>query len=379
MVKKNHIFIEYPHLYGDNILNKIAIMKIFENLKVVELASVLAGPSVGMFFAELGAEVIKFENKLVGGDVTRNWRVAKESDKGVSAYFASVNYGKKHFLVDYNNSEDMDQVREAIRAADVVICNFKHGYDKKFGLDYETLRKTNERLIHGQVGGYASRPEKVAFDVVLQADCGYMFMNGQKDSPPTKIPLAFMDILAAHQLKEGILLALYKRATTGKGSSVNTTLEESALSSLTNQATNYLMADHIPTRMGSLHPNIAPYGEVFETKDNAMVVLAAGSDKQFERLCQLLGTDLHEHELFKHNVNRVKNRGQLDEALRPLFKHVIADEFIDRCTELQVPVGKVKNMKEVFADEFAQNMVLTEEVEGQITKRVKSVAFTITD
>jgi crotonobetainyl-CoA:carnitine CoA-transferase CaiB-like acyl-CoA transferase len=353
-------------------------MKIFENLKVVELASVLAGPSVGMFFAELGANVVKFENKKVNGDVTRNWRVAKESKEGVSAYFSSVNYRKTHVLVDYTDAKDMNRVLAAIKEADIVICNFKDGYDRKFGLDYDTLKQTNDRLIYGQVGGYASTPEKVAFDVVLQADCGYMYMNGQADGPPTKMPLAFMDVLAAHQLKEGLLLALYQRGITGKGSLVKTTLEESALASLTNQASNYLMVDHIPQRMGSLHPNIAPYGEVFETKDNALLVLAVGSDKQFAKLCTLLNTTLHEQADFRHNLDRVQHRKALGEALSPLFKEVIAVDFVKECTALQVPVGKVKNLAEVFADDFAQSMVLTEDVDGQTTKRVKTVAFSIT-
>lgn len=354
-------------------------MKIFENLKIVELASVLAGPSVGMFFAELGAEVIKFENKNVGGDVTRNWRVSKESSDGQSAYFSSVNYSKKHVLVDYKDAIDLQMVKDAVVDADIVICNFKYGYDVKFGLDYESLKKINGNIIYAQVGGYASTPEKVAFDVVLQAESGYMFMNGQPTSPPTKMPLAFMDILAAHQLKEGILVALYQRSRTNKGSFVGTTLEESAISSLTNQASNYLMVDHIPQRMGSLHPNIAPYGEVFETKDKSLVVLAVGSDKQFSRLCELLNTDLHEKIEFCDNPSRVKNRKDLDEALTPLFMEVVADDFIHTCTELQIPIGKVKNLKEVFDSPFAQQMVLEEEVDGQMTKRVKTVAFTMKD
>lgn len=354
-------------------------MKIFENLKVVELASVLAGPSVGMFFAELGADVSKFENKLVGGDVTRNWRVSKESSEGPSAYFSSVNYHKKHFFVDYNNKEDMDQILDAINSADVVICNFKDGYDLKFGLDYETLKKSNPKLIYGQIGGYASKPNKVAFDVVLQAETGYMFMNGQKSSPPTKLPLAFMDVLAAHQLKEGILVGLLNRSTTGRGCQVKTTLEESAIASLVNQAANYLMADHIPTRIGSLHPNIAPYGELFETKDNKLIVLAIGSDKQFRKLCDLLNSNLAEREEFNSNQTRVINRTQLSDELAPYFKMVNADDFIESCTEHQIPIGKVKNMEDLFSEEFAQSMILEENIEGKLTRRVRSVAFTIID
>lgn len=352
-------------------------MGIFENLKVVELASVLAGPSVGMFFSELGAEVIKYENKLVGGDVTRNWRVAKESNEGQSAYFSSVNYNKSYELVDYNDAKDMQQILNSIKEADIVICNFKQGYDKKFGLDYPSLKATNDRLIYGQIGGYASQPDKVAFDVVLQAESGYMYMNGQKDSPPTKMPLAFMDVLAAHQLKEGILIALYKRERTGKGSYVSTTLEESAIASLVNQASNYLMADHIPNRIGSLHPNIAPYGELFVTKDKAMIVLAIGSDKQFEKLCLLLNTHLYKSEEFAKNAERVKNRTSLTIELKPLFEEVNSEELITSCIKMQIPIGKVKNLEEVFSEKTAHEMVLTEIINGQETKRVRSVAFKI--
>ncbi|CAG5083489.1 CaiB/BaiF CoA transferase family protein [Parvicella tangerina] len=354
-------------------------MEIFKDLKVVELASVLAGPSVGMFFAELGADVVKFENKLTGGDVTRNWRVANEPKKGQSAYFSSVNFNKKHFLVNFNDQNDLDKVLEAIYDADIVVCNFKEGYDKKFGLDYASLKASNPKLIYAQVGGYASLPDKVAFDVVLQAETGYMFMNGQKTSPPTKLPLAFMDILAAHQLKEGILVALLKRSVSGKGCHVNTTLEESAIASLVNQASNYLMADHIPTRIGSLHPNIAPYGELFETKDDALIVLAIGSDQQFKKLCNLLGSDLYQNEKFLSNQDRVLHRSELEQALIPLFKAINSDEFIRQCIGAQVPIGKVKNLAEVFASPFAKSMILEEEVNGQLTKRVKSVAFSIRD
>lgn len=350
-------------------------MKIFENLKVIELASVLAGPSVGMFFAELGAKVIKFENKNAGGDVTRNWKLPSESDDAISAYFSSVNYHKEHVFVDYNNNEDLTKVKELIASADIVICNFKEGYDLKFGLDYESLKQMNPLLIYAQLSGFISNPKKVAFDVVLQAECGYMAMNGQPASPPTKMPLAFMDILAAHQLKEGILTALYKRSLTNEGSLVRTSLEESALASLCNQASNYLMVNHIPSRIGSKHPNIAPYGEVFKTQDNSLVVLAIGSDQQFKKLCDLFNSQLYLKENYANNTNRVKHRNELENELTPEFLKWNADELIDKCLIAQIPIGKVKNMKDVFESKTAQDMILEEVIENQLTRRIKTAAF----
>jgi crotonobetainyl-CoA:carnitine CoA-transferase CaiB-like acyl-CoA transferase len=350
---------------------------IFKNLKIVELASVLAGPSVGMFFAELGAEVIKFENALTNGDVTRTWKLTSEKKEDISAYYASINYKKKHILVNYNLQEDITQVQKALEKADIVICNFKQGLAEKFALDYKTLSKSNPKLIYAQLNGFAEDSFRVAFDVVLQAECGYMYMNGDAKSPPTKMPLALMDILAAHQMKEGILSAIIKRYQTNIGSYVSCSLEKSAIASLANQASNYLMANHIPQRIGSLHPNIAPYGEVFTTHDNQFVVLAIGSDRQFEKLCEFLNLTIHKEEKYNTNKARVKNRSTLQAFLSDEILKYNSEELLNHCNKMQVPIGKVKDMKAVFESSVAQSMILTEEIEGQLTKRVSSVAFTI--
>jgi crotonobetainyl-CoA:carnitine CoA-transferase CaiB-like acyl-CoA transferase len=350
----------------------------FSKLKVVELASVLAGPSVGMFFAEMGASVIKVENKKTNGDVTRSWKLANEKKEALSAYFSSINWGKEHLFIDYGNSEEHQQVLDLIKNADIVICNFKKGAAKKFNFDYSSLKKSNSKLIYAQLNGFKSSPERVAFDVVLQAECGYMFMNGQTDSPPTKMPLALMDILAAHQLKEGILVALLKRFSTGKGSLVTSSLEETAISSLANQATNWLMNKKIPQRIGSLHPNIAPYGDLFITKDQKEIVLAIGSDIQFQKFCTLIGNaSLAENELYSTNENRVKNRTELQNELAQFINQFERDYLIEQCINKGIPMGAIKNMQEVFNSQTAQNMILEEVVNGQETRRVKSIAFEI--
>lgn len=351
---------------------------LFKNLKVVELASVLAGPSVGMFFAELGANVVKVENKKAGGDVTRNWRLANEDKTRPSAYFFSVNYNKKHLLLDYSNPEDFKQVIEFLKEADIVICNFKHGLAERFKLTFEDVKTINPTVIYGQISGFKSNPERVAYDVVLQAESGYMFMNGQLASPPTKMPLALMDILAAHQMKEGILVALLERERTGKAIQVNTSLEEAAIASLANQATNWLMNNHIPQRIGSLHPNIAPYGEVFDTKDGAKIVLAVGSDKQFKELLNVLQlNELIGDKRFYSNELRVLNRSELHQLLSNQFKHINSDEFIEKCIQNDIPAGKVRNMKEVFQNPVAQEMILEENKDNILSKRVKTIAFTL--
>ena len=353
-------------------------MSVFKGLKVVELASVLAGPAVGMFFAELGANVIKIENKKTNGDVTRNWKSSNEKTENTSAYFSSVNWGKEHLFLDYTDEKDFSQLLSLCKEADVIICNFKYGDAQKFNLSYLDLKKNNKKVIYAQLNGFKSQPERVAFDVVLQAECGYMYMNGQIGSPPTKMPLAMMDLLGAHQLKEGVLLALLKKEKTGKGSLVETSLEEAALSSLANQATNWLMNQEIPQRLGSMHPNIAPYGDIFTTKDNKLLVTAIGSNKQFASFCNLLERkEIATEDKFSTNQNRLKNRIALQEILGTLIRDHNRDELITQCIEKSIPIGGIKNMEEVFSSKTAQNMLLEEIVNGEKTTRIKSIAFKI--
>ena len=152
----------------------------FNKLKVVELAGVLAGPSVGMFFAELGAEVIKIENERSGGDVTRSWKLASEDKSSkVSAYFCSVNYHKEYQFKNLKEQRDLDKVRDLIREADIVLVNFKKGDDVKLGLDYETLKKINPKIIYAAITGFGDESERIAYDLILQAESGFMSMNGQ--------------------------------------------------------------------------------------------------------------------------------------------------------------------------------------------------------
>ncbi|MFK7935984.1 MAG: CaiB/BaiF CoA transferase family protein [Saprospiraceae bacterium] len=350
----------------------------FQNLTVVELASVLAGPAVGMFFSELGARVIKIENKTTKGDVTRRWKLPTEpATTPLSAYYCSVNYKKESLLLDLRSTSDYETVLQLIAAADIVISNFKNSSAQKLKLDAATLRQRFPKLIYAQLNGYPNGNDKPAFDVVLQAEAGFMYMNGSPDGLPVKMPVALIDILAAHQLKEGILVALLQRERTGEGSTVTTSLYESALASLANQATNWLMANHIPQRMGSQHPNIAPYGDIFKTKDHKDVVLAIGTEQQFKNLCKALEyNDLVTDERYKTNTVRVQHRKELAQLLQTKIAHWERDDLLEKLTTAKVPAGSIKNMQEVFSDETAQQMILKEKMsDGSTSNRVKTVAF----
>lgn len=355
---------------------------IFKDLKVIELANVLAGPAAGMFFAELGADVIKIENKATNGDVTRSWKLPSEDkNKNTSAYYASVNWNKKSLFVDIKNEQEKTKVYELIKDADIVISNYKAGDGVKLGMDHETLKKINPGLIYAHLSGFGENSSRTAFDIVLQAETGFMFMNGTAESGPIKMPVALIDILAAHQLKEGILVALINKIKTGKGSKVTVSLYDSAIASLANQATNWLMAGHDPQPVGSLHPNIAPYGEIFPTSDNKLIVLAIGSDKQFRQLCSILKTDaLVEQENFSSNTSRVKNRNELFKILQPEIRKQNSKELLDAFIANDVPAGCIRSVKEVLGTENAKKLILSEKGEfGESTERIRSTIFNITN
>lgn len=330
-----------------------------KDLKVLELASVLAGPSVGQFFAELGAEVIKIENLRTGGDITRTWKGASEQTDDRSAYFCSVNWGKKSVAIDLSTSEGRKVVQKLAAKSDVVIASYKPGDAEKLGVSYQQLSARNKRLIYGQITGYGSDNDRVGYDAVLQAESGFMDLNGEKNGTPTKMPVALIDVLAGHHLKEGLLLALLKRQQSGEGSFVEVSLIQTAVSSLTNQAANWLVAGKLPSRQGSAHPNIAPYGESFLTKDNKRILLAVGSDRQFFDLLHVLKIDSVTFEQkFSTNHRRVENREELGQVLAERITQLNATELLLRIHQYKIPAGIIQNVKEVFGMKEAKELLV---------------------
>ncbi len=354
--------------------------RIFAGLRVVELASVLAGPAVGMFFAELGAEVIKVENATTGGDVTRRWKGPnEESDAPFSAYYASINYGKESRLVDLGKRSEREEVYKLIRAADVVITNFRPASARRLGFSIEDLRALKPNLLIGALSAFGEDTDRPAFDVVLQAEGGYLYMCGPKDGAPAKMPVALIDLLAAHQLKEGLLCGYIRRLQTGQGCVVRVSLLEAAISSLANQATNWLMGRFNPVRMGTQHPNIAPYGDIFTCKDAKPIVLAAGTEKHFFSLCEVLGLpDVAGKEAFATNARRVRRREELQRALAPAIGQRPRDELLAALQEKRVPAGAIRTMEEVFELPEARELLLPYQLpDGSEATAVRTVVFSI--
>ncbi len=356
-----------------------AVERPLSDLLVLETAGVLAGPAVGMFFAELGARVVKVENKRSGGDVTRSWKLPSEDPASpVSAYFSSVNWGKEHLFLDLKDASDREHFDELVRKADVLISNHLAADAAKLGLHRDRLRTLNPKLLHGHIKGFADQPQRSAYDVVLQAETGYISMTGTDPDHLAKLPIALIDVLAAHQLKQGLLVALLQRDRTGKGAYVEVSLEEAALSGLINQASNHLMTGAIAKPIGTLHPNIAPYGELFTCADGGRIILAVGSDEQFGALCGVLGTNtLILDPRFAKNTDRVRNR--VDLAVHLTASIVLHDrkELLARLIPAGVPAGAILRMDEVLTTTAAQAMLLESTIDGKRTLRLKGNAFSI--
>lgn len=336
-------------------------MSPLKDLTVLELASVLAGPGVGQFFAELGAQVLKVENVKTSGDVTRSWKSPGESTDDRSAYFCSVNWGKQSIALDLTALEGQDIVYKLAMRSDMVISSFKPGDSEKLRVDYKTLSQSHPGLIYGQITGYGSQNDRVGYDAIVQAESGFMFMNGEPGGRSLKMPVALIDILAGHQMKEALLLALLEKNQTGKGRFLEVSLIDAAVSALANQATNYLIGGHFPEKSGSAHPNIAPYGDVFVTADGKELLLAVGTDLQFRRLSNLLKiSDISNDKRFADNVSRVRNRTLLNELLQKAIGACRANDLLDSLLAEKIPASLVRNVAEVLQDPAVSHLMLAD-------------------
>ncbi len=348
------------------------------DLLVLELANVLAGPGVAATFAELGARVVKVENLRTGGDVTRTWKLPdEEKDNDISAYFSCANWGKQSVALDLLTREGLNIVHALAAKADIVIASYKPGDAEKLKVDYNTLSRRNPKLIYAHLTGYGTDNDRAGYDAIIQAETGFSFMNGEAGCKPVKMPVALMDILAAHHMKEAILLALLSRERTGQGTYIDVSLFRSGISSLANQATNWFVGGIIPKAMGSDHPNIVPYGTIFYTSDKKPLVLAVGSDKQFAELCKVLGKpEIALDPRFATNLQRVKNRDVLNKIISELIAGVERNRLLEALNKLKVPAGGVFDMKEVFDLPESQEMIMKSVKEdNQILKGVRSIAF----
>jgi crotonobetainyl-CoA:carnitine CoA-transferase CaiB-like acyl-CoA transferase len=323
-----------------------------QGIRVIELARILAGPWAGQTLADLGADVIKVE--APEGDDTRRWGppfIEREGDRS-AAYFHSTNRGKRSITCDFSKPEGQEVVRRLVADADVVIENFKVGGLKKYGLDYDSLRAINPRLVYcsitgfGQTGPYAHR---AGYDFIIQGMAGLMSVTGEADGQPQKVGVAVTDVFTGIYAATAVLAALLQRDRTGEGQHIDMALMDVATSIMANQAMNYLATGTAPTKMGNAHPNLAPYA-VFDCADG-WLILATGNDSQYRKLCRILGLDdMAEAPAFLTNADRIANRAELTRRLTEATKRFTKADLLAACETEGVPAGPINDMAEVFAD-----------------------------
>lgn len=345
-----------------------------QGLRVLELARVLAGPWAGQILADLGAEVVKVERERAGDD-TRAWGPpfvgSNERGDHTAAYFYAANRGKRSIEVDFETEKGRAIVRDLARQSDVLIENFKVGGLAKFALDHKTLSAENPQLIYcsitgfGQDGPYAHR---AGYDLMAQGLGGLMDITGAPDGMPTRIGVPIADILTGLYSVIGILAALVKRDKTGTGAHIDTALLDSTVGILSNQALNYLASGKVPRRAGNAHPNVAPY-QVFPVSDGH-IIIAAGNDGQFRKLCALLGRrDLEQSPKFTSNAGRMENRSELIALLQAETERRSAFDLLAQLEAAGIPAGPINTIAQVFDDPQVKHREMRVSLESVLPDR----------
>ena len=343
-------------------------MGALSHLKVLDLSRVLAGPWATQILADLGAEVIKIERPGAGDD-TRAWgppwltdAEGKATDQ--SAYYLSTNRNKKSVAIDIAAPEGQRLLRAMAAECDVIVENFKVGGLKQYGLDYDSLREVNPRLVYcsitgfGQTGPYAPR---AGYDFLIQGMGGLMSVTGQPDgmpgAGPQKVGVALTDIMTGLYSTVAILAALIHRDRTEEGQHIDSALLDVQIACLANQAMNFLTSGQAPQRMGNAHPNIVPYQD-FPTTDGYMI-LAVGNDSQFAKLCAACGhAEWADDDRFATNAARVAHREALIPLLCEATRHKTTGEWITQLESLAVPCGPINDLAGVFADPQVQHRAI---------------------
>ncbi len=333
-------------------------------LKVLELARILAGPWAGQLLADLGAEVVKVE-RAGAGDDTRQWGPPFAED-GSAAYFHACNRGKSSVAVDFDNQDDLARVRSLAAEADVVIENFKVGGLKRFGLDHDSVSAANPGVVYcsitgfGQDGPYAPR---AGYDFIIQGMAGIMSLTGEPDGPPQKAGVAFADIFTGVYATVAILAALRERDRSGQGAHIDMALLDTQVAVLGNQALNWMVSGKVPHRMGNGHANLVPY-QAFSASDGEVIV-AVGNDRQFERLCAILGLDsLAADPRFRTNPGRVTHRAELIPLLQAAIARRGRVEFSEALEAAGIPAGPINDIAQVFDDPQVRHRGLKLDLDG---------------
>ncbi len=352
-----------------------------EDINILDLTRVLAGPTSTQILGDLGANIIKIERPLSGDD-SRNLGppyLDKNLKKPMeSSYFLSVNRNKNSVELDFTKKEGQELAKKLIKKCDVLVENFRAGNLKQYGLDYKSIKKINPEIIYcsitgfGQNGPYSKRG---GYDYLVQAMGGIMSITGEKKGNPTKIGVGVSDIITGLYSTIGILSALRFKELTGKGQHLDISLMDSQVSWLSYVAQNYLISGEIPKRIGNDHPSIVPYQTV-KAKDGLMV-LAIANDRQFKEFCEYAKiSNLINDPKFKTNSSRVKNRCDLNKIINKIIKKKTIKQWVEGLVKVNVPCGPINNIKQVFEDKQVKSrkMVISMKHSKSKNKKIKLIA-----
>ncbi len=324
------------------------MLKPLEGIVVLDMTRVLNGPFATMMYADLGAEVIKIE-RPDGGDDTRAY---PPFQNGESAYFMSLNRGKKSVTLNLKHPKGKEILKELAKKSDILVENFKAGTMDKLGLGYENLRKVNPRLIFaassgfGQTGPYSNRP---AYDLIIQGMGGMMSVTGPDEKTPTKVGSSVADIFAGLVTVIGSMAALNARNTTGRGQLVDVAMLDCMVAVLENAVSRYLVSGEIPHPIGNRHPSIAPFSTL-ATSDGAMNV-AVGNDEIWKRMCAVLGMQEYVKDpRFADNTARVANFRDLKKILEDKTVKNTSEYWLGEFEKVNVPSGPINDMAHVVTD-----------------------------
>ena len=327
-------------------------MQPLNGIRVLDLSRVLAGPYCTMVLGDLGAEVIKVESPE--GDETRGW--GPPFAAGESAYYLCVNRNKRSMVLDFKTDKGRAILHELAKRSDVLVENFRPGTLKRFSMDYETIATLNPQLVYcsitgfGQTGPLRDRP---GYDFMIQAMGGLMSISGEPDGEPMKVGVAVADLFAGQNAVIAILAAFQVRTQTGKGQHLDIALFDSQVAMLANVASSYLISGNLPKRYGNAHANIVPY-QSFQASDSWFVI-AVGNDKQFSRLCEIIGkSELGQDSRFVTNSSRVENREELIAFLKPIFQEKTTSEWLSALDAVGIPCGPINTLDKVFAEPQVQ-------------------------
>ena len=352
-----------------------------EDINILDLTRVLAGPTSTQILGDLGANIIKIERPLSGDDsrnlgppyLDNNLKKPMES-----SYFLSVNRNKNSVELDFTKKEGQELAKKLIKKCDVLVENFRAGNLKQYGLDYKSIKKINPEIIYcsitgfGQNGPYSKRG---GYDYLVQAMGGIMSITGEKKGNPTKIGVGVSDIITGLYSTIGILSALRFKEVTGKGQHLDISLMDSQVSWLSYVAQNYLISGEIPKRIGNDHPSIVPYQTV-KAKDGLMV-LAIANDRQFKEFCEYAKiSNLINDPKFKTNSSRVKNRSDLNKIINKIIKKKTIKQWVEGLVKVNVPCGPINNIKQVFEDKQVKSrkMVISMKHSKSKNKKIKLIA-----